>query len=629
MRRFVVANKRIKTIGTPFKSCNAAVIESKRFRNMRRCAQYPSKQQALCPTVRDDADVAGLARQSFVYIVQAIEDLNHRLAIRRDDLEIVARLVSRNRFESLSNHAERLALPISEGSLAKQFCAPMRDVLRLCECLSSLGSPSHIAAPHLVNLELQEMLNEQVRLSLTGRVQFDIGVTLCAPFEIPASLSMADKVRAHSGEDTEAAAHQGTTLPMSDTVVVVGAGLSGLVCARALKRAGKNVVVVDASDSIGGRMRTDHWEGWSFDRGFQVVFDSYPHVQSELDLDAMEVAAFEAGAQVWDGKKLHMLLRDDAFDMAFSKLFAIGDKTRMLSLTQDVAEWDYSEVWSRHDESANNFLLRYGFSQRFFQNFARPFFGGVFLDDSLNVSNRMFLFMWKVVSEGYACIPKNGIQAIPEQVAAGLDPQSIRLNCRVTRIAKDGDRVTGAVMENGETISASSVVVATDADSAAALAGVSATRGSRSTTCVYFAIPEKFVYGNYLVLNGSGEGLVHHIVPVSNLCPEFAPPGMELISVNLNGIPYAEDRTLLRNLMPELERWSPGAMSAWQHLRTYRIPHAQMAMPPGFMDHMPKSPFAAIQLAGEIVTNSSIDGVIESGLRAADEIAARVDPVTV
>jgi phytoene dehydrogenase-like protein len=62
----------------------------------------------------------------------------------------------------------------------------------------------------------------------------------------------------------------------SDPVLVVGAGLSGLACAQRLAAAGLEVRVLEASDAVGGRVRTDVIDGFRCDRGFQLVNPSYP-----------------------------------------------------------------------------------------------------------------------------------------------------------------------------------------------------------------------------------------------------------------------------------------------------------------------------------------------------------------
>ncbi len=78
-------------------------------------------------------------------------------------------------------------------------------------------------------------------------------------------------------------------------VVVVGAGLSGLACALDLCRAGRRVALLEASDGVGGRMRTDRRDGFLLDRGFQVFNTSYPQVKRRLDLRSLRLRPFTAG----------------------------------------------------------------------------------------------------------------------------------------------------------------------------------------------------------------------------------------------------------------------------------------------------------------------------------------------
>jgi phytoene dehydrogenase-like protein len=69
-------------------------------------------------------------------------------------------------------------------------------------------------------------------------------------------------------------------------IVVIGAGLAGLSCAVALHEAGIPVIVLEASDGVGGRVRTDHVDGFVLDRGFQVVLTAYPELQRQFDIHA-------------------------------------------------------------------------------------------------------------------------------------------------------------------------------------------------------------------------------------------------------------------------------------------------------------------------------------------------------
>lgn len=81
-------------------------------------------------------------------------------------------------------------------------------------------------------------------------------------------------------------------------VVIVGAGLAGLRCASVLEHAGLSVTVLEASDAVGGRVRTDVIDGFRCDRGFQVLNPSYPQVKSAIDIDALDLKRFDAGLRV-------------------------------------------------------------------------------------------------------------------------------------------------------------------------------------------------------------------------------------------------------------------------------------------------------------------------------------------
>ena len=90
-------------------------------------------------------------------------------------------------------------------------------------------------------------------------------------------------------------------------VVIVGAGLAGLACAQDLTRAGVGCQVLEASDGVGGRVRTDHVDGFTLDRGFQILLTAYPEVGRRLDVGALELERFHAGAVVRAAGRFHRI----------------------------------------------------------------------------------------------------------------------------------------------------------------------------------------------------------------------------------------------------------------------------------------------------------------------------------
>lgn len=70
---------------------------------------------------------------------------------------------------------------------------------------------------------------------------------------------------------------------MTKRVAVIGAGLSGLSCARVLRRAGFFVQVFEQDKVVGGRMGTARLGITPFDHGCQYVSARYPRFKSYLD----------------------------------------------------------------------------------------------------------------------------------------------------------------------------------------------------------------------------------------------------------------------------------------------------------------------------------------------------------
>ena len=81
-------------------------------------------------------------------------------------------------------------------------------------------------------------------------------------------------------------------------VVIVGAGLAGLCCARQLLQCGVDALVLEAQDDVGGRVRTDLVDGFRLDRGFQVLQTAYPEARRQLDYQALRLRNFEPGALI-------------------------------------------------------------------------------------------------------------------------------------------------------------------------------------------------------------------------------------------------------------------------------------------------------------------------------------------
>ena len=397
-------------------------------------------------------------------------------------------------------------------------------------------------------------------------------------------------------------------------VIVVGAGLAGLTCARRLMQAGVEVVIHEKSDGVGGRVRSDLVEGFTLDRGFQVFFTAYPAAKRQLDYEALELRAFSPGALIAQGDRRHVLsdpARDpeDLIPSLLTGIVTTEDKYRTWRLSGEVGAKPISALLDGPDETTERFLKRRGFSPRFIENFIRPFFGGIFLDRSLQTSARVFQFCWKMLSEGETTLPAQGMGALAIQLTEGLD---IRLESPIeSLVALDAD----------------AVVIATPAPEAARLTGVAMPEGSVGTTTLYFAGKVPLWQGKKILLNANCGAFVNQAALLTNVAPEYAPDGEHLLSASVIGVSSQDDNALFTAAYNDLRRMFTGditaqsALATYRPLAVYRIPYAQFAQPKNFWQSLPKTQLGPkLYAAAEFTDASSINGAMRSGEKAAEAI---------
>ena len=418
-------------------------------------------------------------------------------------------------------------------------------------------------------------------------------------------------------------------------VVVVGAGLAGLSCARVLRERGADVTVLEASDDVGGRVRTDQVDGFLLDRGFQVIFTSYPAAQKHLDMAALNLRAFDPGAIIAHGARLHTLgdpLRDPTSALRSVLADVVSPKDKMLTalLALKLRSQSIEQILSGPDCTTLDYVRRRGFSRHYVERFIRPFYGGVFLDRSLKTSAKCFKFDFKMLAEGSAAVPAEGMRAIPAQLAAPLVEEGrVKLRTAVRELMKDAaGAVRGVRLDDGREMVADSVVLAVPAPEAARLTSLPMPRGRTSTVNLYWQGAERVYNGKKLVLNGNPGPFVNNAVQITNVAPAYAPPGRHLLSASVVGVPEGDDETLFRMARYDLRRMFRGdpraalALDTYEPLALYRIPYAQFAQPPGIHPHLPgnNTGVTGLYFAAEFTEASSQNAALISGEKAAEAV---------
>jgi len=408
----------------------------------------------------------------------------------------------------------------------------------------------------------------------------------------------------------------------AERVAIVGAGLAGLACARRLGEAGVPYVVLEASDGVGGRVRTDEVEGFLLDRGFQVLLSAYPEVRRVLDFAALDLKPFYPGALVHTQGRFHRAADPwrhplDAVGALFSPLGTFSDKAHITALRHRVTAGSWDDLAARPETTTLEALRRAHLSATMIDRFFRPFLGGVLAGRELTASSRMFDVVFRAFALGEACLPARGIGAIPAQLRAALPADAVRLGTRVDAIDDRIVRISG-----GEAMEANAVVVATEAPAAVRLIGLVGATGGRALTCLYFAAEKPPVEEPILLLDGDGTGPVNNVAVPSAVARGYAPPGAALVSATVLGAPALDDAALESAVRGQMAKWFGPAARRWQHLRTYRIAFAQPEQAPPALTpwRRPVRVRPGLYICGDHRDNASINGALESGRRAAEAV---------
>ena len=396
---------------------------------------------------------------------------------------------------------------------------------------------------------------------------------------------------------------------------IVGAGVSGLIAAKVLEEHGYNPIIIEATERVGGRVKTDVLQGYQLDHGFQVLLTGYPAAKKHLNFKSLELQKFLPGASIFKNNQQKIIgdpLRDISLlsSTLFSGIGNFSDKLKVLKLNMKLKKKKIETIFSEKEQTTLSYLEDFGFSNEMINDFFKPFFSGIFLEEKLDTSSRMFEFIYKMFGEGYASIPAAGMEAIPKQLKQNLKNTTFRFHTKVSAVKENE-----IILDDNTILKSDYTIIATEASNLIENKKIKPTEW-KSCQNLYFETSTRVIQKKLIGLIPKKGTLINNIVYTTCLKTKGI-PNKELLSVTVINKQKLSDKILIDEVIKELKEHCN--IDNIKFLKQYNIP---MALPKlnNVKYEIPPSELKvskSIFLAGDTLVNGSLNAAIISGESAA------------
>ena len=404
----------------------------------------------------------------------------------------------------------------------------------------------------------------------------------------------------------------------SPSIHIIGGGISGLIAARVLEEHGLSATIIEATDRLGGRVKTDVVDGYNLDHGFQVLLTAYPAAKKYLDFDALALQEFLPGSAIFKNGK-QKIIGDPLRNLSLllptlvSGIGTVNDKLKILALNRRLKKKSIQNIFAEKEQTTISYLENIGFSETIITDFFIPFFSGIFLENKLDTSSRMFEFVYKMFGEGNAALPKDGIQAIPKQLFEKLKNTTCVFNTKVKSVENGS-----IILESGEIIKSNFTIIATQASGLVSNLKNQATLW-KSCDTLYFEVTKREIRKPLIGLIAAPNALINNIFYHTSL-QTSATATKELLSVTVIDRQNLTNKQLVAEVQKELKELCN--IDSCNFIKHYNIPMALPNLQDIQYEMLPSETrlTETIFLAGDTQLNGSLNAAMIAGERAALEV---------
>ena len=404
----------------------------------------------------------------------------------------------------------------------------------------------------------------------------------------------------------------------SPSIHIIGGGISGLIAARVLEEHGLSATIIEATDRLGGRVKTDVVDGYNLDHGFQVLLTAYPAAKKYLDFDALALQEFLPGSAIFKNGK-QKIIGDPLRNLSLllptlvSEIGTVNDKLKILALNRRLKKKSIQNIFAEKEQTTLAYLENIGFSETIITDFFIPFFSGIFLENKLDTSSRMFEFVYKMFGEGNAALPKDGIQAIPKQLFEKLKNTTCVFNTKVKSVENGS-----IILESGEIIKSNFTIIATQASGLVSNLKNQATLW-KSCDTLYFEVTKREIRKPLIGLIAAPNALINNIFYHTSL-QTSATATKELLSVTVIDRQNLTNKQLVTEVQKELKELCN--IDSCTFIKQYNIPMALPKLQDIEYEMLPSETrlTETIFLAGDTQLNGSLNAAMIAGERAALEV---------